>query len=130
MIPHIEADAENHLCNTLWVPIDATINTVVAGSVFKCPPNENGEVELGAGALDGFLISGYMTETKKLLCGYAIEHMHLKSSVANCLPDNLASQRTLEKCSFAIMKKVTGVGSMWLQKSDKTNSLPMVTYQA
>lgn len=105
VLPKIEADSENHLFYTLWVAIDMQINTVVAGIVFKGPPNEKGEVELGAGTLDGFMNRGYMTETTKLLCVYALNNMPVKNIVANCLPDNFASQRTLEKCGFQIVKK-------------------------
>lgn len=105
VLPKVEADPENHLFYTLWVTIDKTINTVVAGIVFKGPPNENGEVELGAGTLDGFMNRGYMTETTKLLCEYALKNMPVKKIVANCLPENVASQRTLEKCGFEIVKK-------------------------
>lgn len=107
VLPKIETDPDNHLFYTLWVAIDTTINTVVAGIVFKGPPNEKGEVELGAGTLDGFMNRGYMTETTKLLCEWALNN-GVKNIVANCLPDNVASQRTLEKCGFEIVKKEEG----------------------
>jgi len=105
IIPKMQSDPENILFYTLWVAIDTTINTVVAGIVFKGPPNENGEVELGAGTLDGFMNRGYMTETTKLLCDYALKNMPVKNIIANCSPENVASQRTLEKCGFEIVKK-------------------------
>lgn len=99
VVARIESDPENQLFYTLWMAIDKTINTVVAGIVFKGPPKENGEVELGAGTLDGFMNRGYMTETTKLLCSWALQH-GVKKIVANCSPENMASQRTLEKCGF------------------------------
>jgi RimJ/RimL family protein N-acetyltransferase len=104
VIARIEADPANHLFYTLWVAIDKTINTVVAGIVFKGPPNENGEVELGAGTLDGFMNRGYMTETTKLLCEWSLKN-GVKNIVANCSPENVASQRTLEKCGFEVVIK-------------------------
>lgn len=106
VLARIETDPKNHLFYTLWVTIDKTLNTLVAGIVFKGPPNENGETELGAGTLDGFMNRGYMTETTKLLCEYAMEKMQVKKIVANCSPENVASQRTLEKSGFTVVKKI------------------------
>lgn len=105
VLARIEADPENHLFYTLWVAIDKTINTVVAGIVFKGPPDENGNTELGAGTLDGFMNRGYMTETTKLLCAWALKNTRVKNIVANCSPENFASQRTLEKCGFTVVTK-------------------------
>ncbi len=105
IIPKMESDVANVLFYTLWVAIDTEINTAVAGIVFKGPPNENGEVELGAGTFEGFMNRGYMTETTKLLCEHALKHMPVKKIVANCRPDNVASQRTLEKSGFKIVMK-------------------------
>lgn len=104
VLARMQADPENNLFYTLWVTIDKTINTVVAGIVFKGPPDENGETELGAGTLDGFMNRGYMTETTKLLCDWALKN-GVKNIVANCSPENFASQRTLEKCGFEVLKK-------------------------
>ena len=104
VLARIESDPEHHLFYTLWVAIDKNINTVVAGIVFKGPPNEDGEVELGAGTLDGFMNRGYMTETTKLLCEWSLKN-GVKNILANCSPENVASQRTLEKCGFEIVKK-------------------------
>lgn len=105
IIPKMQSDPGNVLFYTLWVAIDTTINTAVAGIVFKGPPNENGEVELGAGTFAGFMNRGYMTETTKLLCEYALEKMPVKKIVANCSPGNVASQRTLEKSGFGVVSK-------------------------
>lgn len=104
VLPKIEADADNHLFYTLWVAIDKEINTVVAGIAIKGPPNANGEIEFGAGTLDGFMNRGYMTETTKLMCDWALKN-GVKIIVANCSPENVASQRTLEKCGFEITEK-------------------------
>lgn len=104
IIPKLQSDPANHLFYTLWVAVDKTINTAVAGIVFKGPPNENGEVELGAGTYPGFMNRGYMTETTKLLCEWALKN-GVKNIVANCSPENIPSQRTLTKCGFAIVKK-------------------------
>lgn len=113
IVPKIEANPNDILFHTLWVTIDTTINTAVAGIVFKGPPNENGEVELGAGTFAGFMNRGYMTETTKLLCEWALKNAgpsaeggrRVKKVVATCSPENVASQRTLEKSGFQIVKK-------------------------
>lgn len=104
VLAKLESDQANHLFCTLWVTIDKTINTVVAGILFKGPPNENGEVELGAGTLEGFMNRGYMTETTRALCEWALKN-GVKRIIANCSPENFASERTLEKCGFEIVEK-------------------------
>lgn len=106
VLTKLEADPGNQLFYTLWVAIDKTINTVVAGIAIKGPPNENGEVEFGAGTLEGFMNRGYMTEATKLLCEWALRN-GVKTVVANCSPENIASQRTLEKCGFEVILKDT-----------------------
>lgn len=113
VLTKLEADPANELFYTLWVTIDKRINTVVAGIVFKGPPNENGEVELGAGTLEGFMNRGYMTETTRAICEWVLKNARLnddvgqgvKRIIANCSPENFASQRTLEKCEFEIVEK-------------------------
>lgn len=104
IIPKIEANPNDILFHTLWVVIDTTINTAVAGIVFKGPPNEKGEVELGAGTFAGFMNRGYMTETTKVLCEWALKN-GVKKLVADCSPENVASARTLEKSGFAVVTK-------------------------
>lgn len=113
IIPKIEANPNDILFHTLWVAVDTTINTAVAGIVCKGPPNEKGEIELGAGTFAGFMNRGYMTETTKLLCAWALKNAspnteggrRVKKVVATCSPENVASQRTLEKSGFKIVKK-------------------------
>ncbi len=119
VLSRIEADPDNHLFYTLWVTIDKDINTVVAGIVFKGPPNENGEAELGAGTLEGFMNRGYMTETTRLLCEWALNN-GVKKIVANCNPENVASQRTLEKSGFEV---VTKTAENWLWKYRSTSKI-------
>lgn len=104
VLAKIKADPGNHFFYTLWVAIDKTINTLVAAIVFKGPPNEKSEVELGAGTLDGFMNRGYMTETTIALCEWALSN-GVKNIIANCSPENVASQRTLEKAGFVGVEK-------------------------
>lgn len=104
ILPKVEAEPQNHLFHTLWVTIDKQINTAVAGTAFKGPSNENGEVELGAGTFSGFMNRGYMTETTKLLCEWALKN-GVGRIIANCSPENVASKRTLKKSGFEVVEK-------------------------
>lgn len=105
VIPSINNDPANHLFHTLWVAIDKTINTVVAGIVFKGPPDTENKIEFGAGTLEGFMNRGYMTEVTTLMCQWTRLNYPEIRITAQTRTDNFASQATLRKCGFAILEK-------------------------
>ena len=105
ILPKIQSDPENIQFYTLWVAVDTTINTAVAGIVFKGPPNENKEVELGAGTFEGFMNRGYMTETTRMMCEWTKKRDPEINIIATCSTQNFASQRTLEKSGFVVVEK-------------------------
>ena len=105
VLPKVRESDYRRLYYTLWAGTDKTLNTLVAGIVFKGPPNEQGEVELGAGTLEGFMNRGYMSEITRMMCGWASKQPEVKSIIANSSPDNFASHRTLQKSGFEIVKK-------------------------
>lgn len=105
VLKNIDTDPANYLFHTLWIVTDKTINTLVAGITIKGLPDENGEVELGAGTLDGFMNRGYMTGATKLMCEWVLKQPGVKLVMANSRPDNFASHRTLEKSGFSVIEK-------------------------
>lgn len=104
VIPSIHHDPENHLFHTLWVAIDKTINTVVAGIVFKGPPDTENKIEFGAGTLEGFMNRGYMTEVTTLMCRWTRLNYPEIRITAQTKTDNFASQAVLNKSGFEIVK--------------------------
>jgi ribosomal-protein-alanine N-acetyltransferase len=105
VIPSIQKDPENHLLYTLWVAIDKQINKVVAGIVFKGPPDIDNKIEFGAGTLAGFMNHGYMTEVTRMMCLWTREHFPTVKIIAQTKTDNYASQATLRKCEFIITEQ-------------------------
>lgn len=103
VIPSISNDPANHLFYTLWVAVDKTINTVVAGIVFKGPPDAENKIEFGAGTLDGFMNRGYMTEVTSLMCKWTMHYLPKVCITAKTKPDNFASQAVLKKSGFEIV---------------------------
>lgn len=105
VIPSINNDPANHLFHTLWVAIDKNINKVVAGIVFKGPPDAENKIEFGAGTLDGFMNRGYMTEVTKLMCVWTKINVPAVRITAQTKVDNYASHATLTKSGFQIVAK-------------------------
>lgn len=100
IMPKLLAFPEHHVFYTLWSAVDTTTETAVAGIVFKGPPNNDGEVEIGYGTLPDFMRKGYMTEVVQLACEWAFAQPGVKKVVAETDLDNFASQKILLKNGF------------------------------
>lgn len=101
----MQHDPQNVLFYTLWAAIDKEINTVVAGIVFKGPPDTENKIEFGAGTLDGFMNRGYMTEVTQMMCMWTREHFPSVKITAQTKTDNYASRATLRKCGFMVTEQ-------------------------
>ena len=108
------------LGNGKWVAIDKKINTVVAGIVFKGPPDSENKIEFGAGTLEGFMNRGYMTEVTKLMCVWTQINAPGLRLTAQTKIDNYASHTTLTKCGFSIKKtrRILELGVAEIAKSE------------
>lgn len=90
---------EHRLWYTAW-KISLKENKQLIGTAgFKGPAN-NCSVEIGYGIDDGFEGNGYATEAAKALIDWAFEQEGICFVEAETDPDNIASQRILEKLSF------------------------------
>ncbi|MGI8824695.1 MAG: GNAT family N-acetyltransferase [Chloroflexota bacterium] len=67
---------------------------------FKAPPDEAGMVELGYGVNPSAQGRGYATEMARALTEWAIEQPSVSRVTSECLEDNVASIRVLEKAGF------------------------------
>ncbi len=100
ILPKLHTFPEHHMFYTLWCGVEEATNTVVAGIVFKGPPNAEGAVEIGYGTLPDFVGKGYMTEVVRLSCKWAFAQPGVKKVVAETDLDNFASQKILLKNGF------------------------------
>lgn len=98
-------EEENYLYHTFWFLIEKNSRTVVGSADFKNMPDENGRVEIGYGLGKAFEGNGYMTEAVKAMCNWALVQKGIFRVVAETEPDNIASQKVLERCGFTLFEK-------------------------
>lgn len=101
MLSGCEAHPDRRLWCTEWqVRLKDTGETV--GSLgFKGPPNAAGEVEIGCGIHEAFRCRGYAAEAAKALIDWAFSQAEgLFYIMAETSPENIASQKVLEKLQF------------------------------
>ncbi len=67
---------------------------------FKAPPDETGTVELGYSVNASYQGRGYATEMAQALVAWALRQPTVRRVTAECLEDNPASIRVLEKSGF------------------------------
>jgi len=72
----------------------------VGGMGFKGLPDESRTVELGYNVIPSYQGRGYATEMAQALVGWALGQPTVRRVTADCLEDNAASIRVLEKSGF------------------------------
>jgi RimJ/RimL family protein N-acetyltransferase len=70
---------------------------------FKGPPDENGVVEIAYGIDEQYRNLGFATESANTLKEYALGLAEVRIVRANTKSENVASERTLEKCGFKLV---------------------------
>ncbi|WAH38566.1 GNAT family N-acetyltransferase [Alicyclobacillus dauci] len=72
-------------------------NIIIGSMGFKAPPDREGIVEIGYDIIPAYQSQGYATEMAKALIAWAFEQPSVRVITAECLPDNWASARVLQK---------------------------------
>jgi ribosomal-protein-alanine N-acetyltransferase len=80
--------------------IDRATRVAVGQMSFKGLPDESGAVELGYGVNPSYHSRGYATEMARTLVEWALTQSAVARVTAECLADNKASIRVLEKSHF------------------------------
>jgi [ribosomal protein S5]-alanine N-acetyltransferase len=71
---------------------------VLVGDIgFKGLPDAEGTVEIGYSIVPDYQGRGFATEATQAMVGWAFEHQSVERVTANCLNDNQASIRVLQK---------------------------------
>jgi len=92
---------------TFWLSVLKAEKAIAAEIGFKGPPNVRGEVEIGFATHDDFRNQNVMTETVGTLCSWAFQQPGVLAVVGVSDPQNMASQRVLEKNNFTAYKKTS-----------------------
>lgn len=77
--------------------VHAADNTVMGSMGFKSPPDLKGMVEIGYDIVPGYQGRGYATEMARALISWAFGQPSVRRITAECLEDNWASIRVLQK---------------------------------
>ncbi|MGM9619684.1 MAG: GNAT family N-acetyltransferase [Oscillospiraceae bacterium] len=93
-------DPAHYLWHSFWLIIRKADRCVVGSIDFKNVPDSRGEVEIGYGLGPEFEHKGYMTETVRAFCGWALRQDGVRHVIAETERDNAASQRVLQRCGF------------------------------
>lgn len=108
ILPNIITKSHANLFHTFWMIILKSENTIAAEICLKGLPNERGEVEIGYETFEDFRGKGIMPEAVAELTRWCFSNITVKSVIAETDSDNIASQRTLEKNNFKIIKTEPG----------------------
>jgi len=91
---------EQRIWHAMWVlELNDGSGTVVGSLAFK-GLNANGTVEIGYGIYPQYAGQGLMTEAVTAVVRWAAEQPGIAAIEAETEPDNVASQRVLEKAGF------------------------------
>ncbi len=102
LYPHWIAQREAQPDRDDWngIIIDRNGLVAVGGMGFKGLPDESGIVELGYNVIPSYQGRGYVTEMAQALVSWALGQPTVRRVTAECLEDNAASIRVLEKSGF------------------------------
>lgn len=88
-----------------WMIIQRDTNLIIGDIGFKGLPNEAGEIDLGYGIIASERKKGFAHEAAAGMLKWAFSQQAVKAVTANCLIDNLGSQKILSLLNFGIIKQ-------------------------
>lgn len=93
----------------VWLVIDKQTNKIIGDIGFKGKPNEEKVVEVGYGIIASEQNKGYATEAVKCIIEWAFRSDSVNKIVAECLEDNVASIKVLEKLNMIKTEKINNM---------------------
>ncbi|WP_409304447.1 GNAT family N-acetyltransferase [Peribacillus sp. SCS-155] len=91
-----------------WLLVDKQDKTLMGEIGCKGGPNERGIVEIGYGIVPAYQSKGYAAEAASGLVEWLKTLPQVKKIIADCLIENLASARVLQKAGFTKIKEKDG----------------------
>ncbi|WP_060205598.1 GNAT family N-acetyltransferase [Sporosarcina koreensis] len=105
----------------VWFVMDKETNSIVGDIGFKGKPSSDLTVEIGYGIISAAQKKGYATEAVGALIEWAFATGKVKKIIAECLHDNLASIKVLERLG---MKKNGQEGDLMQWEMSEVNGEP------
>ncbi|RXS88163.1 N-acetyltransferase [Streptomyces sp. TM32] len=93
----------------VFVLTDAVAGTALGSIGFHGPPDDEGFVEIGYDLSPSARGAGWATEAVRLLAGWAAAHPEVRTVCALTEPENLPSQRVLERAGFRFVGEREGL---------------------
>lgn len=84
----------------VWLVINKEKNKIIGDIGFKGKPDKENTVEVGYGIIPSAQKKGFATEAVNEIINWAFSTGKVKRIIAECLIDNLASAKVLEKLHF------------------------------
>ena len=110
-------ESDKRLWYAVWyMELKDKPGTIVGDFSFK-GITADGMVELGYGLRKGFYGQGYMTEAVKSITSWALAQDGVTRVEAETDPDNVASQKVLDKAGFRPTGKVGEEGPRYVRKA-------------
>lgn len=102
VLPHKAAELREDPSRGVWsgIIIHNSDKIVIGSMGFKAPPSEQGMVEIGYDIIPAYQGRGYATEMARAFVTWAFEQSSVARITAECLLDNWASIRVLQKVNM------------------------------
>lgn len=100
----------------VWLVINKDDNTIIGDIGFKGKPDSENMVEVGYGIVPAAQNKGFATEAVNEILNWAFSSGNVKKIAAECLIDNIASIKVLEKLN---MKRIGIKDNMYLWQLNK-----------
>jgi RimJ/RimL family protein N-acetyltransferase len=107
ILPELAAGAPNLSSEEAWVwlIIHKEYNAVIGEIGFDGPFVGSRGNDLGYSILSEYWNRGYATEAVSALCSWALQQPGVELITADTLPDNVPSQRVLQKAGFSLLRE-------------------------
>lgn len=115
-----EENPDHYLWHSFWLLVRKEDRSIIGSADFKDVPDLQGHVEIGYGLGEAFEHNGYMTETVKAMCNWALHQPGVNTVIAETEKDGLASQRILLRCGFGKDKEED---TIWWKKREKSSNV-------
>jgi ribosomal-protein-alanine N-acetyltransferase len=97
--------------SSIWsgIIIHKRDNLVIGDMGFKGGPNDTGTVEIGYSIVPSYQGNGYATEMAEAMISWGLSQPNVNRVTAECLENNVASARVLEKNGLKEIKRENGM---------------------
>jgi RimJ/RimL family protein N-acetyltransferase len=120
-LPFFIESRAKHPSKPIWdgIIVHRADNVLIGSIGFTGGPDAQGRIVVGYGIIPAYRNSGYATELLRELVTRAFQIPEVLAVAAECLVDNAASIRVLEKAGLQCLREEVGLYQWELQRSSK-----------